>query len=48
MVFLLKFLIPDVATGQGISNPAFVIPFWALLLLGLFWRWRWERKMAGA
>src|SRR5580692_2263802 len=48
MVVLLKFLIPDVANGRGITNPAFVIPFWALMMLVLFWRWRRERRMTRA
>jgi hypothetical protein len=42
------FFIPDRAVERVVCHPAFDIPFWALLLLGLFWRWRRERKMTGA
>jgi len=45
MVGLLKFLLPALAEGREISNPAVVIPFWGLWMVMIFCRWRGELKM---
>jgi len=34
---------PHAPPPKVLARPEFVLPLWALILLGLFWRWRRER-----
>jgi hypothetical protein len=48
VVIVLNFVVPRSVGERIVCSPAFVIPFWALLMLVLFWRWRKERRLTDA
>jgi CDP-diglyceride synthetase len=41
-----RLFIPDSAVEHVMTHPAFVFPFWILLMFGLIWRWRRDKKSA--
>jgi len=47
-VILLKLFVPDSVGERVVRHPAFVIPLWVLMMSGLIWRWRRERRLADA
>jgi len=47
-VIFLKQSVSDSVGERAVRNPAFVVPLWVLLMSGLFWRWRKERRQSGA
>jgi FlaA1/EpsC-like NDP-sugar epimerase len=48
VVIVLKLLVSDSVGERVVRHPAFVIPLWVLLMSGLFWRWRRERRLTDA
>jgi len=48
LIFLGKMQVPFSAAERVIRHPAFVIPLWVLIMLGLVWRWRKERRLTDA
>jgi len=46
MGFLLKLLIPESVGERIVHDPGFVLAPWVLMMVGLFWRWRKERKLS--
>jgi len=49
-IILANIFIPisDAAAMHVARNPAFVVPFWALFMVGLYWRWRREKRADAA
>jgi hypothetical protein len=47
-VILLKLFVPDSVGERLVRHPAFVVPLWVLMMVGLFWRWRRERRLSDA
>jgi hypothetical protein len=45
-VIILKLFVSDSVGERAVRHPAFVVPLWVLLMSGLFWRWRRERRLA--
>lgn len=47
-VIILKLFVSDSVGERAVRHPAFVVPLWVLMMLGLFWRWRRERRLSDA
>jgi hypothetical protein len=45
LIILGNLLIPKSAGEHLFRSPAFVIPLWVLLMSGLFWMWRREKRL---
>jgi uncharacterized membrane protein len=48
VMILLKLLVPDSLGERVVRHPAFVVPLWVLMMIGLIWRWRKERRLSDA
>ena len=48
VVILLKLFVSDSVGERVVRSPAFVVPLWVVMMLGLFWRWRRERRLTDA
>jgi len=47
-IILLTLFVPASVGERVIRHPAFVVPLWSLMMVGLFWRWRKERRLSDA
>lgn len=48
LMILLKILVPDSMGERVIHHPAFVVLLWAVMMAGLLWHWRKERRLSDA